>query len=127
MAFGKDGAETMETNLSRQAYNLFLSLAAGGGLGLLYDLLFTPEYGEKKHAYVREGLFLALSFAWLLVLVLFLEGEFGAAFFFGAMAGVCVYYSLMHKVSSCMIRHICRFSFKRRESIDLFEQGNGKT
>ena len=82
MAFGKDGAETMETNLSRQAYNLFLSLAAGGGLGLLYDLLFTPEYGEKKHAYVREGLFLALSFAWLLVLVLFLEGEFGAAFFF---------------------------------------------
>lgn len=98
----------MSVSVYEQARALTAALAAGGGLGLLFDLLrpLRRQAGAFRRL-LSDGLFLTLSGLWLL-----LTGRLAGMdlrFLCGAAAGICFYLWSSHPLMTEKLSKIGSF------------------
>ena len=122
-AFSSVCSGAMSESLREQLRALLTSLLAGAGAGLLFDLILSGRRSGRVQRLLSALVFLTLSFGWLWAAGL-LAGGSAPGFLFGAAAGACLYFALIHREVRSFIRFF-RYTIQkmRKKSQDGSKKG----
>ncbi len=81
---------------------LAVAAAAGGGLGLLYDLAFAGRR-EKGTGVVSGTIYVLISFLWLFLLGQYAGEGTELSFLCGCAGGLCLYWGSLHRKTACFV------------------------